>query len=415
MKILLIGSGGREHALAWKMAQNKKVTKIYVAPGNAGTAIEHKCENVALHSNNEYVKFAKANKIDLTVVGPEIPLVDGVVDLFKKNKLKIFGPNKKAAQLEGSKVFAKKFMQKHNIPTAKFGSFTNPKSAIKYLKEKCDFPIVIKADGLAAGKGVEICPDLKSAINCINEFMVKNIFKTAGSKVVIEEFLEGPEASIICITDGNTIYPFISSKDHKQVFDNDKGPNTGGMGAICPNPYVTKSVLNDFVKQIMLPTLNGLKKDKIDFMGFIFFGIMITKKGPKLLEYNVRMGDPETESILPLLKNDLVDVFNKALSKKLKDVKLSWEKKASINVVLCSKGYPKKAETGKEIKIKKLKNSKIFFAGTKLENKKLITSGGRVLSVVSTGKTLSEATKKVYADIKNINFFGMHYRKDIDK
>ncbi|MDE7434030.1 MAG: phosphoribosylamine--glycine ligase, partial [Mycoplasmoidaceae bacterium] len=270
------------------MAQNKKVTKIYVAPGNAGTALEDKCENVSLHSNEEYLKFAKTNKIDLTVVGPEQLLVDGVVDLFKKNKLKIFGPNKKAAQLEGSKIFAKKFMEKHNIPTAKFGSFTNAKDAIKYLKEKCEFPIVIKADGLAAGKGVEICPNLKSAINCINEFMVKNIFKTAGSKVVIEKFLEGPEASIICITDGNTIYPFVSSKDHKQVYDNDKGPNTGGMGAICPNPFVTKPVLNAFIKQIMLPTLNGLKKDKIDFMGFIFFGIMITKNGPKLLEYNVR-------------------------------------------------------------------------------------------------------------------------------
>lgn len=415
MKILLIGSGGREHALAWKMAQNKKVSKIYVAPGNAGTALEHKCENVALHSNEEYLKFAKKNKIDLTVVGPEVPLVDGVVDLFKKNKLKIFGPNKKAAQLEGSKIFSKKFMQKHNIPTAKFGTFTDSKKAIKYLETKCEFPIVIKADGLAAGKGVEICNNLKSAINCVNNFMVNKAFKDASTKIVIEEFLVGPEASIICITDGNTIYPFISSKDHKQVYDNDKGPNTGGMGAICPNPFVTKAVLNAFSKQIMIPTLNGLKKDKIDFMGFIFFGIMITKKGPKLLEYNVRMGDPETESILPLLKNDLVDVFTKALSKKLRDVKLSWEKKASINVVLCSKGYPKKAETGKIITINKLKNSKIFFAGTKLENKKLITSGGRVLSVVSTGKTLSEATKKVYADIKNINFSGMHYRKDINK
>ncbi len=415
MKILLIGSGGREHALAWKMAKNKKVTKIYVAPGNAGTAIEHKCENVSLYSSDEYVKFAKANKIDLTVVGPEVPLVNGIVDLFKKNKLKIFGPNKKAAQLEGSKVFAKKFMEKYNIPTAKFASFTNAKFAIKYLKDKCDFPIVIKADGLAAGKGVEICHNLKSAINCINEFMVKNIFKTAGSKVIIEEFLEGPEASIICITDGNTIHPFISSKDHKQVFDNDKGPNTGGMGAICPNPYVTKFISNAFIKEIMLPTLKGLKKEKIDFIGFIFFGIMITKKGPKLLEYNVRMGDPETQSILPLLKNDLVDLFLKALNKKLKDVKLFWEKKASINVVLCSKGYPKKAEINKEIEIKKLKNSKIFFAGSKFQQNKLTTTGGRVLSVISTGKTLLEATKKVYADIKNINFSGMHYRKDIDK
>lgn len=415
MKILLIGSGGREHALAWKMANSKQVEHIYVAPGNAGTQLEHKCSNVNLSSNSELLKFAKQNKIDLTVVGPEVPLVNGIVDLFNKNHLRIFGPNKKAAQLEGSKIFSKKFMLKHNIPTAMFKSFTNASSAIKYLKEECKFPIVIKADGLAAGKGVEICNTLSSSIKCINEFMVKDIFNKAGKKVVIEEFLEGPEASIICITDGNTIYPFVSSKDHKQVFDNNKGPNTGGMGAICPNPYVTKSVLEQFKKSIMIPTLHGLKKDKIDFIGFIFFGIMITKQGPKVLEYNVRMGDPETQSILPLLKNDIVDVFNKTLDRKLKTVKLSWENKSSINVVLCSKGYPKASQKGIEIKYREPKNVKIFFAGAKLENNKVYTNGGRVLSVVVCDKTLSSASKKVYSAIKNIKFSGMHYRKDINK
>ncbi len=415
MKILLIGSGGREHALAWKLSQSKKVNKVFVAPGNAGTALQNKCENVDLHSNQEYLKFAKSNKIDLTIVGPEVPLVEGIVDLFSKNKLLIFGPNKSAARLEGSKIFAKKFMQKHNIPTAKFGEFKDPSKAKQYLKTKCNFPIVIKADGLAAGKGVDICNDLQSALKSIDKMMVDKSFKDAGAKVVIEEFLVGPEASIICITDGKTIYPFISSKDHKQVFDNDKGPNTGGMGAICPNPYVTKKVLEQFKTQIMLPTIKGLQKDKIKFTGFIFFGIMITKQGPKLLEYNVRMGDPETQSILPLLKNDLVDVFLKTLQQKLNTIKLNWKKECSINVVLCSKGYPSKCETGKEIKVKKLSNSYLFYAGAKTNNNKVLTSGGRVLSVVSTAKSLPIATKNVYKDIKNITFFGMHYRKDIHK
>lgn len=414
MKILLIGSGGREHAMAWKMAQNSKVEKIYCAPGNGGTARENKCENVNLNKNDELLDFAVKNKIDLTVVGPEAPLVDGIVDEFKKKGLKIFGPSKFGAQLEGSKAFSKDFMKKYNVKTAEYAVFEDAESSLSYLK-KCSYPIVIKADGLAAGKGVVICEDYKTAEETIKSFMVDDVFKGSGQKVVIEEYLEGVEASILSITDGKTIIPFLSAKDHKQIFDDNKGPNTGGMGAISPNPYCTEEVLKSFYKDILKPTLIGIQEERMDFTGIIFFGLMITKKGVYLLEYNVRLGDPETQVVLYLMKSDLVDIINAALDKKLSDFKVQWHEGNACCVVAASKGYPKKYNTGFEITGIHNVDDKVFCAGVKLENGVYKTSGGRVLCASARGKNLDEAIEKAYSDIKKINFQGIYYRNDIGR
>lgn len=412
MKILLVGSGGRESAIAFKISQNEKVEKIYVAPGNGGTATYKKCENVNLTDIDELLVFAKNNKIDLTVVGPEEPLTNGIVDKFKSEGLKIFGPDKKGAELEGSKSFSKDFMKKYGVSTAEYEVFYDHKKAKEYL-ENCNYPIVIKADGLAAGKGVVICEEKKTALETIDLFMINDIFKGSGKKVVIEEFLEGIEASILSITDGKRIIPFLSAKDHKQIFDGNKGPNTGGMGVVCPNPYVTEEVLKDFYENIMDKTLIGIQKEEMDFKGIIFFGIMITKNGVKLLEYNVRMGDPETQSVLSLMKTDLLDLIEKAIEGKLDDVEVEWEEGYCVNVVLSSKGYPGKAETGYEINIDNEEISNIFIAGAKLEDGKLITTGGRVLSVVGKGKTLNEAKNNAYKIREKVNFFGAYCRSDI--
>jgi phosphoribosylamine--glycine ligase len=321
MKILLIGSGGREHALAWKISQSPKVTKIFVSPGNAGTKLLKKCSNIEGKSNNELLFFAIKNKIDLTIVGPEQPLVDGIVDLFEKHKLKIFGPSKFAAQLEGSKIFAKKFMKKFNVATAKYESFINPVKAKAYLNS-INFPVVIKADGLAAGKGVNICFNKQEAIKTIDIFMISDVFKGAGLKIIIEEYLQGVEASIICVTDGKSMVPLMSAKDYKTIHENNHGANTGGMGAICPNPYVTDKILKDFKINIMNKTLSGIKKMRMNFKGFVFFGVMITPQGCKLLEYNVRMGDPECQSIMMMINFDLTNMFMYAIKRKLHLLKM---------------------------------------------------------------------------------------------
>ncbi|MGL4849401.1 MAG: phosphoribosylamine--glycine ligase [Clostridium sp.] len=414
MKILLIGSGGRESAIAFKLLQNERVSKIYVAPGNGGTASYEKCENIDLEDINDLRVFAINEGIDLTIVGPEEPLTKGIVDIFKEEGLKIFGPAQNAAMLEGSKGFSKDFMKKYNVSTAEYGVFYNEEDANKYL-ENCKYPIVIKADGLAAGKGVVICENEKMAKETINLFMVDDIFKGAGKKVVIEEFLEGIEASILSITDGKKIVPFLSAKDHKQIFDGNKGPNTGGMGVVSPNPYVTEEVLEDFYKNIMSKTLIGIQNENMDFKGIIFFGIMITKEGVKLLEYNVRMGDPETQSVLSLMENDFLEVIEKALDEKLNEVEMKWKEGYCINVVFSSEGYPAKAKTGYEIEIEKDVFKDVFIAGAKKEKEKLITTGGRVLSVVGNGKDLEEAYKNVYEKTEKIKFKGAYYRKDIGK
>ncbi|WP_066873797.1 phosphoribosylamine--glycine ligase [Clostridium mediterraneense] len=414
MKILLIGSGGREHAIARKFAQNNKVQKIYCAPGNGGTALEQKCENINIIGMNELVKFAKDNKIFLTFVGPEVPLIDGIVDLFNKENLRIFGPSKKAAMLEGSKSFSKEFMKKYNVKTAKYEVFTEANEALRYLKNQ-EFPIVIKADGLAAGKGVYICDSLEEANSAVKDIMIDDIFTGAGNKIVVEEFLEGIEASILSITDGEVILPFVSAKDHKQIFDGGKGPNTGGMGVIAPNPYVTDKVKKEFESEIMNPTLLGLREENLDFKGIIFFGIMITKKGTYLLEYNVRMGDPETQSVLELMDSDFLELVNHSIDKNLKNFNLKWKDEYCCNVVLASKGYPGKIEKGFEIFIDKAVKNNIIIAGGELKENKLVTSGGRVLSVIEIAKTLEEAINKTYLKVEEVNFYGKYYRKDIGR
>ena len=412
MKILLIGSGGREHALAWKIAKNDRVEKIFVAPGNGGTAIESKCENINITDIDELLNFAIEKSIDLTIVGPEDPLTKGIVDKFKEKDLKIFGPSEKAARLEGSKSFSKDFMKKYGVKTAEYEVFYNHQEALEYLN-KCPYPTVVKADGLAAGKGVAICENKEEAVKAVNSFMVDDIFNGAGQKIVIEEFLEGIEASILSITDGKTIIPFISAKDHKQVFDGSKGPNTGGMGVLAPNPFVTEAVLKDFEENIMNNTLQGIREEGFDFKGIIFFGLMITKKGSYLLEYNVRMGDPETQSVLNLMESDLLELIEAALNEDLEKAEVKWNTGACVNVVLASKGYPGSFVKGYEITVDDEVKDKVFIAGAKLEDGVLKTNGGRVLSVVGVGKTVEEAREDVYKSIEKVNFKDKYYRSDI--
>ncbi|GAB6169788.1 phosphoribosylamine--glycine ligase [Clostridium carnis] len=412
MKLLLIGSGGREHALAWKLAKSDKVEKIFVAPGNGGTGTCNKCENINITDINELVVFAKENSIDLTIVGPEEPLTKGIVDLFKEENLKIFGPDKRGAELEGSKSFSKDFMKKYGVKTAEYQVFYNVDKALNYL-ENCEYPIVIKADGLAAGKGVAICQTKEEAKDTIKSFMIDDIFKGAGNKVVIEEFLDGVEASILSITDGKTIIPFLSAKDHKQVFDGGKGPNTGGMGVLAPNPYVTAEVKKDFEENIMNRTLEGIQKEGFDFKGIIFFGLMITKKGTYLLEYNVRMGDPETQSVLYLMESDLLELIEAALKEELHKKEVKWRKGTCVNVVLASMGYPGNFTKGYKIKISKEIKEKVFLAGAKLEDGILKTNGGRVLSVIGVGETVEEARNEAYKNIEDIEFTDKYFRNDI--
>lgn len=414
MKVLLIGNGGREHALAYKIAQSSKVEKIYCSKGNGGTAVEEKCENVNLSTIEELANFAEENKIDLTIVGPEKELCDGIVDEFKSRGLKIFGPSKEAAKLEGSKAFSKDFMKKYGVKTAEYGNFDNLDEALRYV-ERCEIPVVVKADGLAAGKGVIIASTREEAIDAVKELMENRTLGDAGKTIVIEEFLEGVEASILSITDGEVIIPFISSKDHKAIGEGNTGLNTGGMGTIAPNPYCTDEVLKDFSENIMIPTLEGIKKENLDYIGIIFFGVMITKKGVYLLEYNVRMGDPETQVVLPLMESDLVEVINSAINKNLKNIKVLFKNAYACCVIGASKGYPKKYEKGFEITGIDNSKAKTFFAGVKEEDGKLLTNGGRVLGVTSIGKTLEQARANAYAGIESIKFDGMYYRKDIGK
>lgn len=413
MKVLVIGSGGREHAICWKIAQNPRVDRVFCAPGNGGIEIEDKCSNLNITDIDELRDFASEEKVALTVVGPEVPLTEGIVDKFKEKGLSIFGPSSKAALLEGSKIYSKNFMRKYGIKTAEYADFDDIDKALEYI-ENCSYPVVVKADGLAAGKGVSICENYGEAKTVLENFMIKDVFKGAGKKVIVEEFLQGVEASILTVTDGNTIIPFISSKDHKQIYDGGRGPNTGGMGAIAPNPYCSEEVLEDFEKNIMLPTLKGIQKENLDYTGIIFFGIMITKKGVYLLEYNVRMGDPETQAVLPLMKSDFVDLIQAAVSKKLSDFKLEWKEGACCCVVAASKGYPAKYETGFEINGFKKENN-IFAAGVKKEDGVFKTSGGRVLVTYGIGASLEDAVEYAYENLKKVSFNGMYFRKDIGK
>lgn len=416
MKILVVGSGGREHALVWKIAQSKRVKKIFCAPGNAGIAQLAECVDISADNIDKLLAFAKDNKIDLTVVGPEVPLVVGIVDEFQKNNLKIFGPNKELANLEGSKIFAKEQMRKFAVPTADFEVFNNMQKALDYLDKK-NIASVVKADGLAAGKGVFVCKDKKEAAGAIKIIMQDKSFGNAGEKIIIEDCLEGEEASILVITDGQTILPLASSQDHKRIFDNDKGPNTGGMGAYSPAPIVSDKLFKEIQEKVFQPLIFGLSKEGKKFNGLLYAGLMITKNGPKVLEFNVRFGDPETQAILPRLKSDLVEIFEAAIEGKLKDTRLNWDSRVCVSVVLASGGYPGDYQKGKEIsgldKVNKLKDVVIFHAGTLKKDSKILTNGGRVLNISALASTIKEAQAKAYEAVKLINFEEMYYRKDI--
>ena len=411
MKILIIGNGGREHAIAWKISQNPKVEKIYVALGNAGIGLLKKGECVNLVTVDEILEFAVNKAIDLTIVGSEELLVEGIVDKFAEKNLKIFGPDKYAAQLEGSKVFSKDFMKKYGVKTAEYMSFSDSAKALKYLSG-VEFPVVVKASGLAAGKGVIIAQNKAEAETAVKEIMIDKKFSNAGSEIVIEEFLEGYEASVLSFTDSETILTMISAKDHKKIGEKETGLNTGGMGAICPNPYMTAEAETEFRKEILEPTLNGIKAEKMNFAGIIFFGVMITKKGVYLLEYNMRLGDPETQAVLPLLESDFLDIIYSCLNKELDKQTLKWKNGFSCCVVASSGGYPEEYKKGYEITVNE-NDGLVFMAGVAEKDGKYVTSGGRVLSTVGLGNTLEEARKEAYRTLENISFTGKYYRKDI--
>lgn len=415
MKIFIVGSGGREHVLAWKIKQSPRVEKIYCAPGNGGIEQIAECVNIEATDTAALMKFAKEKKIDLTVVGPESPLVAGIVNDFEKAKLRIFGPSREAARLEGSKVFAKEFMHRRNIPTAVFKVFDDMKQAQDFL-HKAQFPLVVKADGLAAGKGVVVCSALNDAREAVEQIMGDKIFKEAGHKIVIEECLEGEEVSILAISDGERFCLLEASQDHKRIFDDDIGPNTGGMGAYSPTPVVNSELMKKIEGRIIEPTIRGMAKEGNPFRGVLYAGLMMTLDGPKVLEYNVRFGDPEAQAILPRLKDDLVDVMLASCEGKLTDGKLRWDRRSCVCVVMSSGGYPGKYSTGYEIyglNTVEEAQAMIFHAGTKRQGDKCVTAGGRVLGVTSLGQGIEKAIIRAYEAVEKIKFDHCFFRRDI--
>ncbi|MGB3863981.1 MAG: phosphoribosylamine--glycine ligase [Candidatus Aminicenantaceae bacterium] len=418
MKILIVGSGGREHALAWKITQNPSVNKVYCAPGNAGTLSLG--DNVPIDPTDiqRLVDFANNEKVDLTVVGPEIPLAMGIVDEFEAKGLKIFGPTMSAAELEGSKVFAKQFMDRHKIPTARFMIADNPDQAKKFLQsEDIPFPLVVKADGLAAGKGVIICNSLKKAELAVNTIMVEKKFGESGNRIVIEEFLRGKEVSFIVISDGVKVLPFVTTMDHKAVYDGDKGPNTGGMGAISPSPFVDQDLFNETVKNIVFPTVTRMLEEGRKYKGVLYVGLILTEEGPKVLEYNCRFGDPETQPQMLRLESDLVEILMATVEGNILEKEVTWTNKPSGCVVVTSGGYPTKYEKGKLIEGLKeatdMPGVTVFHAGTEFKENKYYTSGGRVLGVCTSEETLASTMNKIYEAVGKISFDAMHYRRDI--
>lgn len=417
MKVLIIGSGGREHALAWKAAQSTRVETVYVAPGNAGTAREPKLSNVAIGAEDipALCNFAKQNSIDLTIVGPEAPLVTGVVNIFQAAGLRCFGPTEGAAQLEGSKAFTKDFLARHNIPTGAYQNFTDIDKALAYIKAK-GAPIVIKADGLAAGKGVIVAMTLDEAEAAVRDMLAGNAFGEAGHRVVIEEFLEGEEASFICIVDGKNALPMATSQDHKRVGEGDSGPNTGGMGAYSPAPVVTDEIHRRIMKEVIEPTVAGMAAEGNPYTGFLYAGLMITADGaPKVIEYNCRFGDPETQPIMMRLKSDLTELCDAALDSKLEQTTAEWDDRVSLGVVMASGGYPGSYSKGDVISglDGDSETCKVFHAGTKLDGNNIVTAGGRVLCVAALGNSVTEAQQSAYARVKQIDWDGAFYRNDI--
>ena len=412
MKILVIGSGGREHAIIKKIKQNKNVSEIYAIPGNGGIERDAICIDIKATDINAIKDFAKKNNIDYAIVTPDDPLVAGLVDALEEIKIPCFGPNKNAAIIEGSKVFAKNLMKKYKIPTAEYETFENYDKAIEYLKT-APMPTVIKADGLALGKGVIIAETKEKAFDMVKNIMKDKAFGKSGDRIVIEEFLEGVEVSILSFTDGKTIIPMISSMDHKRIGDKDTGLNTGGMGTIAPNPYYTKEIAKECFDKIFIPTISAMNKESRTFKGCLYFGLMITKDGAKVIEYNCRFGDPETQVILPLLKSDLLDIMIATTNGNLDKVKVEFENKSAACIIMASEGYPLEYKKGFAINIPKDIIERVYFAGVKKENEKLLTNGGRVLGITNISDTLDKAIKLSYNDISRVSFEGAYYRKDI--
>ncbi len=415
MKILVVGSGGREHALAWKLAQSNRIQRVIAAPGNGGTALDPHIDNLPISDPARLADFAQSEGIGLTVVGPEAPLAAGIVDIFRQRGLKIFGPTQKAAQLESSKDFAKAFMQRHGIPTAKYQTFSDAAAAHRYIDEQ-GAPIVIKADGLAAGKGVVVAMSLDEAHGAIDMMLSDNRFGDAGARVVVEEFLDGEEASFIVMVDGTNILPLATSQDHKRLLDHDEGPNTGGMGAYSPAPIVTPQLHARVMREIIQPTVQGMARDGIPYTGFLYAGLMIDAKGnPKTLEFNCRMGDPETQPIMARLKTDLLTVMEHAVNGTLDQIELDWDRRTALGVVMAAGGYPDAPTKGDAITgiPAETADSVTFHAGTTLENGELKTSGGRVLCVVGLGDNVRIAQKNAYDALDQIRFDGMQFRRDI--
>lgn len=418
MKVLIVGSGGREHALAKKISESKKLSKLYVAPGNGGISEIAELIDIKADEIEKLADFACSNEIDLTVVGPEAPLVKGIVDLFESRNLKIFGPNQAAASLEASKVFTKDLCRKYNIPTADYQVFNDVKKAKAYI-DKCDKPQVIKADGLAAGKGVVVASNRCEAKKAIDLIMCDKAFGEAGQKVTIEERLYGQEASILVLCDGEDICPLATSQDHKQIYDEDRGPNTGGMGAYSPAPVINDDLYQQVLSKIIRPSIYALKEEGINYRGVLYAGLMLSEKGPMLLEYNVRFGDPETQAVLTRVKNDFLEVIEAIVDGRLSEVEMKWDERDCLCVVLASGGYPGKYEKGKEIKgLKKANKEKdvfVYHAGTKKETDKFYTNGGRVLGVTALGEDINKAIDKAYKAVELISFDNMYFRKDIGR
>ena len=414
MKIMVIGGGGREHAIIKKIKENKNVTEIFALPGNGGISMDATCVDIGAKDTDKIVEFAVANKIDYAVVAPDDPLVLGTVDRLNQVNIPCFGPNKDAAIIEGSKVFSKNLMKKYNIPTADYQTFDDAKKALEYL-ETAKIPVVIKADGLALGKGVIIAQTRQEAFDAVNSIMQDKVFGASGNNIVIEEFLTGPEVSVLAFTDGKTLKPMVSSMDHKRAGDNDTGLNTGGMGTIAPNPYYTEEIAKQCMEEIFIPTINAMNSENRTFKGCLYFGLMLTPTGPKVIEYNCRFGDPETQVVLPLLKSDLLEVMMATTNGTLDKVEVEFSSDSACCVVLASKGYPTHYEKGYEITLPKDYDGYVYVAGAKLEDGKLKTSGGRVLGATATGNSLESAIKNAYELADKITFENKYCRRDIGK
>lgn len=419
MKVLVIGAGGREHSLVWKIRQSPRVDELYCAPGNAGIAEIARCVPIASEDIDALLAFARDEGIGLTVVGPEQPLIAGIVDVFQEHGLRIFGPTRQAAMIEGSKAFAKELMKQHGIPTAFFSTFTDPEEAKRYITE-VGAPIVVKADGLCAGKGVIVCQTLKEALDAVDLIMVNESFGDAGAQIVVEEYLQGEEASFIAFTDGTHVLPLASSQDHKPVFDGDKGPNTGGMGAYSPAPVVTEALCREVMEEVMKPAVAAMAEAGRPYRGALYAGLMIDETGKvKVLEFNARLGDPEAQPLMVRLKSDIVPVLEAVVDGDISGISLDWDPRPAVCVVMASKGYPRSYRSGMEIQglelARAMPDTVVFHAGTRRENGRLVTAGGRVLGVTCLGETIRDAIDKAYRAVESIAWDGVHYRKDIGR